>query len=133
MNRWLSIWYPASLSLLALTLAMLALPHWLAGIFIVVSVLLALDARARLKDYDRLVQAILSPDQPGLDWRVMRRFTVSRCGREVLVRACHSAGYRARPMLYSLGYRWWHLVPDGAFGRQSPFFKLRFWRNALGV
>ncbi|ESX98723.1 MULTISPECIES: hypothetical protein [unclassified Mesorhizobium] len=33
----------------------------------------------------------------------------------------------------ALGYKWWHLTPDGTFSRQSPFLKLGFWSSLVGV
>ncbi|RUT88031.1 MULTISPECIES: hypothetical protein [unclassified Mesorhizobium] len=33
----------------------------------------------------------------------------------------------------ALGYRWWHVLPDGTFSRQSPFLKAGFWSSVVGV
>ncbi|MGX7875104.1 hypothetical protein ACVDG5_022395 [Mesorhizobium sp. ORM6] len=32
----------------------------------------------------------------------------------------------------ALGYRWWHVIPDGAFGIHSPFLKMSFWASVVG-
>ena len=31
-----------------------------------------------------------------------------------------------------MGYRWYHFFPDRTFTRESPFFKLKFWRSLVG-
>jgi hypothetical protein len=33
----------------------------------------------------------------------------------------------------ALGYKWWHVLPDGTFSRQSPFLKWSFWSSLVGV
>lgn len=132
MNKLGAIWYPSLLTSIAVTLAALALPHWIAGVFAIVAVLLAMDTRARLPDYRRLV---ISINRWGFIPTVYEPYLRTKCSREVLRAAARetrrSASYPV--ILRKHGYRWWHLAPDGAFTRNSPFLNPKFWRAALGV
>ncbi len=42
-------------------------------------------------------------------------------------------GREARNLVAKWGYKPWHVFPDKAFTRHSPFLKPRFWRSVLGL
>ncbi len=71
-------------------------------------------------------------------YEVVRRFRRAWCARV----ACEAAWKRAgvneagkselgaryvRATYHMLGYRYWHIFPDGTFTKNSPFLKLAFW------
>lgn len=66
------------------------------------------------------------------DWRLkydLKVYTLQQswCGR--------AAAVAAEPALsgwfYEQGYRWYHIFPDHAFTRHSPFLKMSFWRGVM--
>jgi hypothetical protein len=127
-NRCLAIWYPSLLAAIAATIGFLMLPSWIACGPFVAALLLVMDAKARLSDYRRLS---ISINRWGFLPEIYEPYLRTKCSREVLRAA---APHVPVSMIYQRhGYRWWHLAPDGAFTRNSPFLRPRFWRAALGV
>lgn len=106
------------------------------------AIFFAADAGARLSEYHYAVawfrqRPVSTTDAIVNDFRALLRFhQKSWCRRTALTKACaHTVGgdtnlvacyYRA------LGYRWFHLTPDGTFSRNSPMLRLGFWRDTLG-
>lgn len=89
-------------------------------IFIVGVFIMSLDVLARYRDYlcCRGVRF-----QPGIAYRMRG----SWCSRGV---AIYLWGDRAKSLYDSLGYRWYHILPDGA---PRVFLRWSFWKHVIGV
>lgn len=99
--------------------ALISVP-WMAFIDFLLGVIFLFDTGARYREYVILVNK-------GDPWsgRDIRYFRSSYCRRW----AARQAGMD-NEIFYQLGYRWWHILPDGF---PQCFFKLGFWRNLLGL
>lgn len=109
---------PACLMLISLTLVYwVPMPTVLQIFFCVFAFLMVFDVRGRFGDYKRLKQQEFIPEE------VIFLFRDTRCGREAMI----SANPGAAEVYYDMGYRWYHLTPDGFFTRDTPIAKISFW------
>lgn len=88
---------------------------FLTGVFI-----MSLDVLARYSDYLRLKGHRY---QPGIAYQMRQ----SWCSRGV---AIYLWGDHARRLYESLGYRWYHILPDGA---PRVFLRVSFWKHVIGI
>lgn len=96
---------------------------------------LLLDLRARVQEYANLRAFLRThPTIAQANRRIDARKR-SWCQRHAAAAAFHHQGWGdyAKTRYRSLGYRAWHLFPDGTFSRDCPFLTMRFWRTLLGV
>ncbi|WP_127524236.1 hypothetical protein [Mesorhizobium sp. Z1-4] len=131
----LAIWPPMALFATSLTVASLPVPLVLRAAAVAGILILIFDITARTRDYRRVV-ARLAFDPSALDRHIVR-YKPSWCQRTVLYWAANEAlGGEARAKVgrqyADMGYRWYHFFPDRTFTRESPFFKVKFWRSLVG-
>jgi len=93
------------------------------------------DCFGRSKDYLNARRRFADARDELETYEVVRRFRRAWCARV----ACSAAWKRERSCqrggskryvddtYYELGYRWWHIFPDGTFTKNSPFLKTAFW------
>ena len=105
---------PLSILLLALASAIVIHPVFYMGCLV-----MYLDMRARYVDYLRIKDTKFNP-------QIAMRLGKSWCGRGVCL---YAWGYSALRLYNRMGYRWYHVFPDG-FPR--VFFKLWFWKSVVG-
>lgn len=121
-----------------MNLALTTLPvFWLpvrvlAGIGLVISLF---DIAARIKDSRKVMETLAAA--PSLLARHVSRYKRSWCQRAVLEWSAYGAlGAEARRYVAgqfaSMGYRPYHIFPDRAFTRDSPFLKISFYRSLVG-
>lgn len=79
------------------------------------------DVVGRFRDYQYLCTSEKD------SWALLAFYGRSRCGREVFIARYPSA----REIYHEVGYRWYHILPDRALSRNSPFLNPRFWRNLI--
>lgn len=101
---------------------MLALP---ASGWIGLAVLCAADGFCRYREYQRLKAALV---RRGFHTRLLAPVSTSRCQRDAALAAARELGHlaRARAHFRALGYRWWHLLPDGTVDNPLRFFDPAF-------
>lgn len=93
-----------------------------------VSILAAADAMTRYREYQRLRDAF---ERFGFHPRIVHHVAHSRCQRDAALRAADETGFaqHTRTYFHSLGYRWYHLLPDAFIRRPwlalSPSFLSR--------
>lgn len=89
-----------------------------------------LDAFSRHRDYLRL-RCVL--ERRGFHPRIFRLVSTSRCQRDAALHAARTAGCgpEARAHFRSLGYRWYHLLPDPVVDNPLNFFNIDFLRQAF--
>ncbi|SKA71678.1 hypothetical protein SAMN02745704_00186 [Paucidesulfovibrio gracilis DSM 16080] len=89
-----------------------------------------LDALARHIDFRR-IQRILQ--RHGFRKRVFLLIAGSRCQRDAALHAARTTGHlqQARQVFQSLGYRWYHLLPDRVMDNPLRFFDINFLRQAF--
>jgi hypothetical protein len=131
----LAIWPPMALFATSLTVAALPVPLFLRAAAIGGVIILMLDITARLRDFRQVVGRLAL--DPALLNRHIVRYKPSWCQRTVLYWAADEAlGRESRAYVgrqfAEMGYRWYHFFPDRTFTRESPFLKLKFWRNLVG-
>ncbi|WP_300529259.1 hypothetical protein [Maricaulis sp.] len=98
--------------------------------------LLVFDAAARLRQAEAIRDLIQRHN--GLTGPALSQFRQARaswCSRRAALAAAHSAGCggEARALVLKWGYKPWHVFPDGAFSRRSPFLQTSFWRSVMGL
>jgi hypothetical protein len=113
-------------------------PHWTGAILGALAVIAALDVRARWRDYRRLVPLFRWREDPDTfndadAVRLLRRHRHSWCQRTAAIAAWRGAGNGefAAWFYRHLGYRWWHVLPDGTFSRRSPYLNPAFYRALI--
>lgn len=89
--------------------------------------LCCLDGYSRYREYLRVRRILL---HRGFSSRLLRPVATSRCQRDAAAQAVRDAGYgqRAREYFRSLGYRWYHLLPDRVVDNPLRFFDVQFLR-----
>jgi len=128
-------WPPLLLAGLCVLLALVTghpVVFGLAGLGMLV---LFFDSAARLRDFERV--RVLIRRSGGLTGAALRNFRkarVSWCTRRSAIAAAYAEGLgeEARRLVRHWGYRPWHVFPDGAFTRNSPFLRVAFWKSVLG-
>ncbi|HWR04495.1 MAG TPA: hypothetical protein VN419_10800 [Humidesulfovibrio sp.] len=85
------------------------------------------DGYCRYREYLRLKHALA---RRGFHPRLLGPVSASRCQRDAALAAARELGHfsRARAHFRSLGYRWWHLLPDGTADNPLRFFDPVFLR-----
>lgn len=97
---------------------------WLHPIFLIGVVIMTLDVIARWNDYLSIRGYRYQPGyQPGISYHMRG----SWCSRGV---AEFVWPHGASSLYKSMGYRWYHILPDG-FPR--VFLSLAFWRHVVGL
>jgi hypothetical protein len=132
----LAIWPPLFLALLCLAILLVSPPLWLGLAALGGFGILVLDAAARLRQYKDL--RLVMRAARGLSGRALvefRRARTSWCTRSAALAAAQAEGLgrEARRLIAKWGYKPWHVFPDRAFTRHSPFLKPAFWRSVLGL
>ena len=141
-NPWFelrAIWPPLLLAALALFLSAMAAslggqPLLLAPGLAAAAILL-LDARARLIEHRGLRRLVR--EAGGLKAGALDRFRALRrtwCTRTAALSAASAEGFarEAQRQVRAWGYRAWHVFPDRAFSRRSPFLRMSFWKSIVG-
>ncbi|WP_203294429.1 hypothetical protein [Maricaulis parjimensis] len=131
-----AIWPPLFLALACLAVLALSPPLWLGIGALAGFSILMLDAVARLRQYRDLRRVLRAAR--GLTGRGLvefRRARTSWCTRSAALAAAQAEGWgrEARALVAKWGYKPWHVFPDKAFTRHSPFLKNAFWRSVLGL
>ncbi|WP_419785005.1 hypothetical protein [Pseudodesulfovibrio sp.] len=87
-----------------------ALGCWGVG-WLVVALFALADASARYREYRRIRAMLL---RFGYSNRILEPLATSRCQRDAALLAASETGHgnRARAYFASLGYRWYHILPD---------------------
>jgi len=100
----------------------LALP---ASGWLCLALLCLADGFCRYREYQRL-KGMLA--RRGFHPRMLGPVTTSRCQRDAALAAAREQGHlpRARAHFRSLGYRWYHLLPDGTVDNPLRFFDPAF-------
>lgn len=134
-----AVWPPLTLLLASCAVAATA-PLPLAILATAFGVLMVIDVNARLNDYDKAVKFLLRDSSRPIWHRIGVMAAQHRhtwCQREVAKAAAEtvvSNGAETVELCYaSLGYRWYHVFPDGAFTAKSPFLSGKWWRGFFGL
>lgn len=88
------------------------------------------DGLARYREYLRIKRLIrLFGFRP----RILHSIAGSRCRRDAALAAASESGHRNHAAEYfkSLGYRWYHLMPDKIIDNPLYFFNPRFLRSTF--
>lgn len=107
--------------------AMLGL--WCAGWLVVCGFALA-DGLARHREYRRIKNLLT---RHGCDTRILHQLARSRCQRDAALLAARESGCFRQACAYyrSLGYRWYHILPDSVLRNPFIFLSPRFLRNSF--
>lgn len=83
------------------------------------------DSLSRYRDYLRMRRLFM---RYGFQPRILQKAAGSRCQRDAALAAASHAGYPDHAKVYfsSLGYRWYHLLPDRVVANPLVFFSPRF-------
>jgi len=102
---------------------------WGAG-WLVVALFAMADAAARYREYRR-IRAILL--RYGYSDRILEPLATSRCQRDAALLAARETGHgsRARAYFASLGYRWYHILPDRVASNPLVFLRPGFLRASF--
>ena len=101
-------------------------PQWALWIWGGLSILFAwgvvlcqADALARYQEFKRVHRMLA---RFGFCPRIIRPVSTSRCQRDAALLAAREAGYQKQALhvFRTLGYRWYHILPDAI--RANPFF-----------
>jgi hypothetical protein len=87
--------------------------------------LLILDFKSRLKEFIMIRKKVDS--NPSKKDRFIRAQAFAPCRRNATAVAVRDISY-ANKIYYEMGYRWYHLIPDGFFGKALT---LKYWKAAL--
>lgn len=130
------VWPPLLLALGCILLVLASPFLWLDGLALVTIGVLCLDTLARHREYRALRLALRRARGLTGPARILfRRARSSWCTRRAALAASQAEGFgrEARALVGKWGYRPWHVFPDGAFTRRSPFLRFAFWRSVLGL
>lgn len=97
---------------------------------IVLALIAQMDAYSRLQNY-KLAKDLFF--ERGFQKRVANMFVHSHCQREAIKIAAIDLGIIDELNRYyaSLGYRWFHLIPDIVFHKPRALFTSFFWKKTL--
>lgn len=89
-----------------------------------------LDAFSRFQNYKKAKDMFY---ENGFKPRIADLFIHSRCQRDAVKVAARDLGFLDPLCLYyqTLGYRWFHLLPDALFLKPLVFFSRRYWLRTL--
>ncbi|MGE0266081.1 MAG: hypothetical protein AB7V06_25655 [Candidatus Obscuribacterales bacterium] len=125
----LILWMASFLTLLILPLGWWSLP------IAVTSVIFYIDLCGRTEDYENLRETAWMDGGHCKNRKFADRYGRTFCGRTVFSavypRVMGPLGWIDTKAYYRYykGYRWYHILPDGTFSKDSPFLKWNFWRN----
>lgn len=122
MRTIIAIWLPSCFAALCSLLVLYS------TFFIIPAIFGIADARARYKDF-LFITSCKSYDNGSFYLRTLQKYKHSACQRYAAIAAIPGAMSTYRRM----GYKWYHLLPDGTFSRNSPYLKLKFYKTLLGV
>ena len=105
----------------------LALP---ASGWLCLALLCLADGVCRYREYQRLKGALR---RRGFHPRLLAPVSTSRCQRDAALAAARELGHlaRARAHFRALGYRWWHLLPDGSVDNPLRFLDPAFLKTTF--
>jgi len=105
----------------------LALP---ASGWLCLALLCLADGFCRYREYQRLKGALA---RRGFHPRLLGPVSTSRCQRDAALAAARELGHlvRARAHFRGLGYRWYHLLPDGTVDNPLRFFDPAFLKSTF--
>lgn len=88
------------------------------------------DGYCRHREYLRLKSVLI---RRGFHPRLLGPVATSRCQRDAALAAARELGHlpRARAHFHALGYRWYHLLPDGAVDNPMRFFDPAFLKTTF--
>lgn len=97
---------------------------------IVLTFFAQMDAYSRLQNY-KLAKDLFFEN--GFQKRIVNLFIRSRCQREAIKIAASDLGVIDELNEYytSLGYQWFHLIPDVTFHNPMVFFTWNFWKKTF--
>jgi len=82
------------------------------------------DVYARYKDYKRLKKC------SHISLKEIKMMARSNCQRN----ACKAVCKEAKQIYKDMGYRWYHILPDGTWSiRNNIYLKVSFYKNLLGI
>jgi len=89
-----------------------------------------MDGFSRYREYRRIRRML---HEKGWNRRIFLLVAGSRCQRDAALQAAREAGlgHRAKHLFRTLGYRWYHLLPDAVLRNPLMFFHPRFLRNSF--
>lgn len=119
-----ALYFPTCLLLMSLTIMivgcyLMSLPVTLIGV--AAGTIFYLDVTGRYLDY-KYVSSLRPKDARLIAFSQRRSF----CSRQVMIAVLGPSTAR---YYHSMGYRWYHIFPDGTFSGRSPFLNLNFWRK----
>ncbi|MCF6322652.1 MAG: hypothetical protein L3J32_12930 [Rhizobiaceae bacterium] len=136
-----AIWPPLALMFIATTIGLVS--AWfgitfLAVLAVVGFAILIGDTFGRSRDYLNARRRFGEARDEIEVYEVVRRFRRAWCARVACQAAWKRAGVKeagkfgmateyVKDTYFKLGYRYWHIFPDGTFTRNSPFLKIAFW------
>lgn len=92
-------------------------------LFLIPAFLGICDAKARHTDFLEAMDRVTV--------KQVKRLRHSACQRNAAIAAL---GNYARRIYINMGYRWYHVLPDGTFTvRNNPYLKVNFYKRLLGV
>ncbi|XPV75707.1 MAG: hypothetical protein ACNI27_13840 [Desulfovibrio sp.] len=102
----------------------------LSAAFLWGAVLCQADALSRFREYKRI---LLIFRRYGFQPRTLRLVSGSRCQRDAAMQAARETGYAAsaKGYFYSLGYRWYHIIPDAIVSNPLAFFSPSFLKSTF--
>jgi hypothetical protein len=118
-----AVWIPLGFALLTFlaTISLLTYgPPMLWVLTFVIMVIFLADANGRIND---LIYLLSLP--PRRRFHLYGRYMSTACGRQVMI----AVSPRAEQAYYEYGYRWYHILPDKALTKDSPFLNSNFWRQ----
>jgi hypothetical protein len=96
----------------------------------ILPVMFQLDARSRYQEFKRIKDQF---SRFGFDCRLLKPLVRSRCQRDAARAAAYELGY-GRPcceFYRSLGYRWYHLMPNFIFNNPRFLISRQFWKSTF--
>lgn len=98
--------------------------------WLVVAFFAGADGISRNREYRRLRRMFM---RYGVSERILETVARSRCQRDAALRAAEDVGARARAEAYfrSLGYRWYHILPDAVVRNPFVFLSPSFLRTSF--
>ena len=100
------------------------------GGWLVVALFAVADAVSRHREYRR-IEAMFR--RYGYSERILEPLARSRCQRDAAVFAAHETGHGDQAAAYfaSLGYRWYHILPDMMIRNPFAFLKPSFLKSSF--
>ena len=88
------------------------------------------DGWSRFQDYKRAKDQLF---MYGFQLRIINQFANSQCQRTACSTAAKDLGFgeEAKEHFYSMGYRWFHLIPDFMMNDPFFFYKRYFWKRTF--